>query len=82
MPVCEAGANWLAAPHARAAETSDRDRAAQRLAPMRNPLLQRALAPVGQFIELDLFEAPEGEAFGPMNVPGGLKRLVRLDALP
>src|SRR5580704_18797850 len=49
---------------------------------MRNPLLERALTPVGQLLEIDLFEDLEGEAFGPMNVPGGLKRPVRLDALP
>ena len=34
--------------------TSDRRRA-QRLAPMRDPLLERAFAPVGQFLEIDLF---------------------------
>ena len=49
---------------------------------MRNPLLERAFAPVGQLLEIDLFEDLEGETFGAVNVPGGLKRLVRLDALP
>src|ERR1700677_1173453 len=49
---------------------------------MRDPLLERALATVGQLLQIDLFEDPEGETFGPMKVPGGLKRLVRLDVLP
>jgi hypothetical protein len=33
-------------------------------------------------LEIDLFEDPEGEIFHSMKVPGGLKRLVRLDTLP
>jgi hypothetical protein len=64
------------------AETSDRGRAAQHFAPMLNPLLEGTLAPVSQLLEIDLFEDLEGETFRPMSVPGGLKRLVRLDALP
>jgi hypothetical protein len=55
---------------------------AQHLAPMLNPFFQRALATIRKFIEIDLFEDPEGEIFGPMKVPGGLKRPVGLDALP
>ncbi len=43
---------------------------------MRNALFQRAVAPVSQLIEIDLFEDPEGETFRSMNVPGGLKRVV------
>src|SRR3984885_12350564 len=69
------------APRAGAPETSDRGRA-QRLAPVRNALLERALTPIRKLLEIDLFEDPEGETFGPMKVPGGLKRPVRLDALP
>ena len=80
MRLRRTGANGLAAPSAPAAETSDRG-GAQKLTPMRNPLLERALAPVSEFIEVDLLEDPEGEAFCAMKVPGGLKRLVRLDAL-
>jgi hypothetical protein len=68
-------------PRAGVAETSDRG-AAQRLAPVRNPFFQRALAPIRKFIEIDLFEDLEGETFGPVNVSGGLKRPVGLDALP
>jgi hypothetical protein len=49
---------------------------------MGNPFLERALAPVSQFIEIDLFENLEGETVGAVEVPGGLKRLVRFDALP
>src|ERR1700722_8612909 len=64
------------------AETSDRGRAAQCIAPMRYPLLEGTLAPVSQLLEIDLFEDLEGETFRPMGVPGGLKRLVPLDALP
>src|ERR1700728_1561081 len=60
---------------------SDRGRA-QHFAPVRNPLLERALAPIRKLLEIDLFEDPEGETFGPMKVPSGLKRAVRLDALP
>ena len=46
-----------------AAGSSDPGRA-QNLAPMRNPLLERALAPVGQLLEIDLFEDLGGEVFG------------------
>src|SRR3984957_3813525 len=64
------------------AGSSDRGRAAQCIAPMRYPLLEGTLAPVSQLLEIDLFEDLEGETFRPMGVPGGLKRLVPLDALP
>jgi hypothetical protein len=46
------------------AETSGRGRAVQQLAPMRNPLLERAFAPVGQLLEIDLFEDLGGEIPG------------------
>src|ERR1700742_424247 len=72
---------WPANAGGRAVIASDRGRA-QHLAPMLNPIFQRAFASVSQFFEIDLFEDPEGETFGPMNVPGGLKRLVHLNALP
>ena len=72
----------VAYPKQAPAETSDRGRAAQHFAPMLNPLLEGTLAPVSQLLEIDLFEDLEGETFRPMSVPGGLKRLVRLDALP
>src|SRR5580692_2170178 len=49
---------------------------------MLNPLLERAFPSIGQLLEIDLFDDPEGETVGPMKVPGGLKRPVRLDALP
>jgi hypothetical protein len=67
---------------ARPTETSDRGRAAQRLAPMRDPLLERALAAVRKLLEIDFFEDFEGETLGAVSIPGGLKRFVRLDALP
>jgi hypothetical protein len=66
---------------AEAAASSDRGRAPH-FAPMRDPLLERALASVGQLLEVYLFQDLEGETLGAVNVPGGLKRLVRLDALP
>src|ERR1700722_4890225 len=88
------GARGAAAPHAVAtiaashtsarcapAEMSDRGRA-QHFAPMRNPLLERALASVGQLLEIDLLENLEGETLRPVRIPRGLKRLVRLNALP
>src|SRR6185437_9794618 len=75
MRPCRAGANRPST-----AGPSDRRRA-QRLAPMLNPFLERALAPISQLLEIDLFQDPEGETFCAVRVPGGLKRPVRLDAL-
>ncbi len=61
---------WKQAP----AETSDRGRAAQHLAPMRDPFLERAFAPIGQLLEIDvtLHPAPgriggSSGAFSPAN---------------
>src|SRR6185437_1043391 len=76
MRPCRAGANRPST-----AGPSDRRRA-QRLAPMLNPFLERALAPISQLLEIDLFQDPEGDTFGAVGVPGGLKRPVRLGALP
>jgi hypothetical protein len=57
MPPCETTAKWLGRIlRAGAAGSSDRGRAAQRLAPMRNALPERALASVGQLLEIDLLE--------------------------
>src|SRR5579871_2973309 len=49
---------------------------------MLNPFFQRAFAPISQLLEIELVEDPEGESFGPVRVPGGLERPIRLDALP
>src|SRR5580692_4497858 len=49
---------------------------------MLNPLLERAFPSIGQLLQIDLFDDPEGETVGALKVPGGLKRFVRLDALP
>jgi hypothetical protein len=52
---------WKHAP----AEMSDHRGGAQRLAPVRNPLLERALTSVGQLLQIDLFEILKAKLSGP-----------------
>jgi hypothetical protein len=64
MRLCRTGANWLASPPRWGSGNVRSHGRAQRLAPVRYPLLERAFASVGQLLEIDLFEDLEGEAFG------------------